>query len=847
MSEPPPPPEVPAFDGAPVDPVGRVQAFGFLLAIDAASWWITRASANAAAALGVPGEILNRPLDTVIAGEAVHALRGALQSDARARLFGVALTAAGPVYDVALHRAGDAVVIECEAAAPDPGHDGAQLLAVTTRLRQQTSEGDLFRAIVREVRALTGFDRVMIYRLGADGSGEVIAESVRPGLGPYLGLHFAASELRRQARAVYLRNRLRVVPDVDAESYPIVPDQVAGGARFDLALSTLRAASPAHVDYLRAMGVAAVMSMSLVRRNALWGLVACHHPTPHHLGLSRRTSVELIGQIVSLLLETRTRDAEAAFEARGRLLQQELVAAMGRDGAGLDGLITRLDGFADLLGSDGVGLRIEGRTVLRGLTPSARQFEDLIEQLRQRAVDTTHACHDIGAEYPPGRAFADRAAGMLVLPLSRPTRDILVFFRKEAPRTVSWALDPSQPALAGGGGGRGAFGLRREAVRGQSLPWQEMECRVAEALRVALLDIVLRAVDLTSAERRRAQQRHELLIGELNHRLRNILGLIRGVIAQSRHTEQSVEEFVTVIGGRIQALARAHDQATADRWGPALFTELVAAEAGAFRDHARDRVVVQGADAEIAPEAFTTIALVLHEMVTNSAKYGALSNQHGRIEIATSFDAAGRFVIVWRERGGPPVKPPRRKGFGSTVIERSIAHDLKGDARLDYAPAGLVAEFVIPAAFAAAAVPTLPRAPVPQAAAEPAFAAPDDVLIVEDNMIIALDAEEMVRALGVASARIAGSVAAALDLIAQRRPDFALLDVNLGGETSFAVAEQLIALGVPFAFASGYGEQEAFPDAVAAIPRLRKPYAAEALRAALAAGRAAEKNLRAPS
>ncbi|MDR3465192.1 MAG: HWE histidine kinase domain-containing protein [Xanthobacteraceae bacterium] len=835
------------FDGASVDPVGRVQAFGFLLAVDAASWWITRASANAAAGLGAPGEILNRPLDTVIAGEAVHALRGALQSDARARLFGLALTAAGPVYDIALHRVGDTVAIECEAAAPDAGHESAQLLAITTRLRQQASEGDLHRAIVREMRALTGFDRVMIHRLGADGSGEVIAESARPGLAPYFGLHFPASDVRRQARAVRQSNRLRVVTDVDAETYPIEPEKVAGGARFDLALSMLRAASPAHVDCLRALGVASVLSMSLARRNALWGLIVCHHPAPHHLDLVRRTSVELIGQIVSLLLETRARDAEAAFEARGRLLQQELVAAMGRDGAGLEGLITRLDGFADLLGSDGIGLRIEGRTVLRGLTPSARQFEDLVEHLRQRAVDTAHACGDIGAEYPPGRAFADRAAGMLVLPLSRPTRDVLVFFRKEAPRTVSWAVDPPRPTVAEDGGREG-FEVRRETVRGQSLPWQEMECRVAEALRVVLLDIVLRAVDLTSAERRRAQQRHELLIGELNHRLRNILGLIRGVIAQSRHTEQSVEEFVTVIGGRIQALARAHDQATTDRWGPALFTELVAAEAGAFRDQARDRVVVSGADAEIAPEAFTTIALVLHEMVTNSAKYGALSNPHGRIEIATAFDAAGRFVIVWRERGGPPVRPPRHKGFGSTVIERSIAHDLKGAARLDYAHTGLVAEFVIPAAFAAAAAPTPPRAPVPQAAAEPAFAAPDDVLIVEDNMIIALDAEEMVRALGVASARIAGSVAAALDLIAQRRPDFALLDVNLGGETSFAVAEQLIALEVPFAFASGYGEQEAFPDAVAAVPRLRKPYAAEALRAALAAaGRTVEKNLRAPS
>jgi CheY-like chemotaxis protein len=244
-------------------------------------------------------------------------------------------------------------------------------------------------------------------------------------------------------------------------------------------------------------------------------------------------------------------------------------------------------------------------------------------------------------------------------------------------------------------------------------------------------------------------------------------------------------------------------------------------------------VVVRGTDALISPEAFTTIALVLHEMMTNSAKYGALGARGGRVDVATDFDPLGRFVIAWREAGGPPVQPPRRKGFGSTVIERSIGHDLQGDARLDYDPAGLRAEFVIPAAYVRAAGARARPVGAPGAALEAMTAVPGDVLIVEDNMIIALDAEDMVRKLGVPSVRIASNAGAALDLIAERRPDVALLDVNLGNETSFDIAARLVALGVPFAFASGYGEQVAFPDGVAAMPRLRKPYAAEALRAVI--------------
>jgi light-regulated signal transduction histidine kinase (bacteriophytochrome)/CheY-like chemotaxis protein len=478
-------------------------------------------------------------------------------------------------------------------------------------------------------------------------------------------------------------------------------------------------------------------------------------------------------------------------------------------------------------------MRLDGRTTLRGLTPSVPQFEGLLAYLRDRDTHEIYARHEIAAVYPPGRDFADRAAGMMVLPLSRPARDFLIFFRQEAARTVAWAGDPAKPGAGTPDampGPRRSFAKWLEAVRFQALPWRRVECRIAEALRVSLLDLILRLSDLTAAEQRRSQQRQELLIAELNHRLRNILGLIRGIISQSADIDQSVEAFAAVIGGRIQALARAHDQITADRWGPALFTVLVAAEADAYRVGAEPRVRVTGADALISPDAFTTIALVLHEMMTNSAKYGALSARNGRVEIATGFDALGRYVIAWSEHGGPPVKPPQRKGFGSTVIERSIGHDLKGDARLDFAAAGLRAEFVIPAAYARAA-DAQPRPPrVPGTRLEASLAVPDDVLVVEDNMIIALDAEAMVRKLGVASVRLASNTREAFDLIAERRPDFALLDVNLGNETSFAIAGRLIGLGVPFAFASGYGEQVAFPEAVAAMPRLRKPYALETLR-----------------
>jgi CheY-like chemotaxis protein len=221
-------------------------------------------------------------------------------------------------------------------------------------------------------------------------------------------------------------------------------------------------------------------------------------------------------------------------------------------------------------------------------------------------------------------------------------------------------------------------------------------------------------------------------------------------------------------------------------------------------------------------------------MITNSAKYGALSDARGKVEIDTSIGRVGRLLVNWKEYGGPPVRPPTRRGFGSTVIERSIEHDLKGVTELEFALAGVTARFTIPATYVRVSSPNAEEGTESTSIlASPVGPMPDDVLLVEDNMIIALDTEDTIHKLGVNSVRTVGGVAEALREIAERAPDFALLDVNLGAETSFEIAEFLTTRNIRFAFATGYGEQVAFPASFADAPRVRKPYSAETLRAVL--------------
>jgi light-regulated signal transduction histidine kinase (bacteriophytochrome)/CheY-like chemotaxis protein len=831
-------------DREPIHLLGAIQRFGFLLAVSTPDWFVQRVSSNIEEWLHTPArDMLGRSLLNFMHAEAIHALRNQLHivnmTGTAARLFGVSIDDTQRQFDIAIHMSEGLVVIECEPCAADHSVNASALIrGMMSRLQGMRESRTLSRVAARELRALTGFDRVMVYRFAHDGSGEVIAESATSGIESFLGLHYPASDIPRQARVLYERNWLRIIPDVDAAPCPIEPSHDAQGKPLDLSQSVLRSVSPIHIEYLRNMGVRASMSVSILRDGRLWGLFACHHYAPLQVSFERRTAAELFGQMFSLLMENRERESESSYETRARDLHDRLVQKMVSENNRAQSIATHLDDIADLLTCDGIGLSLDAAATLRGMTPDARQFAGLIEHIRESvATSGNYATHEIRATYPAAAEFQERAAGMLVMPLSRLPRDYLVFFRREVTHTVNWAGDPNKPVTVGPLGARltprKSFELWRENVTGQSLPWTAVDRRIADGLRVSLLEVILRLSDQTEEERRRAMQRQDLLIAELNHRVRNILGLIRGLINQSHDPDLTSAEFTELVGARIQAMARAHDLITADHWGPALFSALIESETGAYLQGGSNRVQLSGPDARLQPQAFSALALVIHELLTNSAKYGSLTDRRGHVIIETKLDADANFIIHWRERGGPPVQAPKRRGFGSTVIERTIPYELHGEARIDFELGGLHACFLIPAQYVRRVdKPIAQSQTAPQPAPEP-VAVPSDVLVVEDNLMIALDAEDLLRKLGVQQIRTASNVSAALSMLEQRRPEFALLDVNLGVETSFEAAARLQALGIPFAFMTGYGEGASFPPELAGMPRLRKPFSPQSLTAVL--------------
>ncbi|EJC80933.1 bacteriophytochrome (light-regulated signal transduction histidine kinase) [Rhizobium leguminosarum bv. trifolii WSM2297] len=827
-------------DREPIHQLGAVQPFGFLLAISS-DWIVTRASANLAEFLGIAQpDALGRPVTSLITPESLHTIRNKLTTlrgfDVE-HIFGVALTSGQDRFDLAVHMNEGGVIIEgerCQEGRRDAS--SLSMRSMMSRLDHTETMEAFFRDGARQARALTGFDRVMVYRFDESGSGEVVAEAARAGIGSFLGLHYPASDIPVQARALYLRNLFRIIADVDAVPVAILPELDENGQPLDLSMSVLRSVSPIHIEYLKNMGVGASLSISIVVDGKLWGLFACHHYGPRLPSAQSRSTAELFGQMFASRLESRERRLALDYETKARRIADRLLTSVADNASLLDDPAWLIEALADAIPADGIGVWINGRLALAGIGPNERSFATLVRHLNRNAAGSIYAVDRLAEAYPD-LDLDEAVAGMLAIPISRSPRDYVVLFRQELVRTVRWGGDPLKPVEYGPNGPRltprKSFEAWSELVRGRSLPFTEAERRVAETIRVTLIEVVLRLTDEASMARQAANERQELLIAELNHRVRNILSLITGIIRQSQTTSISVGDYIRQIEGRVQSLARAHDQITRDHWAPASLRQLLLAETAAYLGKNAQRIQMRGDDVLLEPQAFSTAALVFHELMTNSAKYGSLSSTgSGTVELGWSRDDEGNLHIGWRERNGPPVVEPTRHGFGSTIIRRSIPYDLGGKAEVHYLKEGLEADFNIPARHVVD--PTAVRSnPAPVGAGQ-RNTVPENhrpllglkVLLVENNLIIAMDGEDILRRLG-ADVATAPSVIEAMQILAGQSFDLALLDVNLGDETSFGIADRLAAEGVPFVFATGYGEGIAQANSHSDAPVLQKPYTME--------------------
>ncbi|MBM4201416.1 MAG: GAF domain-containing protein, partial [Gammaproteobacteria bacterium] len=408
---------------------GAIQPHAALLVLQETALTVLQASSNVEALLGVPLDgLLGQPVSAVLGDTGAEALRAQLRredlNDGLPHLLTLPrLARREAAFHLFGHRNPDVLLLEFEPAAlPDPGSPPEVHTAVRGtlhRLQHAPSLQAFLELAVDEIRAFTGFDRVMAYRFAADGSGQVIAESLAQGLEPYLGLHYPASDIPEPARRLFRLNWVRHLPDVDYVPVPLVPElNPLTSAPVDLSYSFSRSVSVMYTGYLRNMGVRATLVMTLLNAGEVWGLISCmHHRSPKRVSFETRLAAEFVAHMVSLLLSEKETIEHQAYRARLGDAVDALLAAMSRAATLHEALAGAEPNLLAAIDATGAAVVTDDRVSLLGATPSEAEVRALADWLAERG-ESRFASHALSDDYPPAGACLESCAGLLAIRLS---------------------------------------------------------------------------------------------------------------------------------------------------------------------------------------------------------------------------------------------------------------------------------------------------------------------------------------------------------------------------------------------------------------------------------------------
>jgi PAS domain S-box-containing protein len=332
-------------------------------------------------------------------------------------------------------------------------------------------------------------------------------------------------------------------------------------------------------------------------------------------------------------------------------------------------------------------------------------------------------------------------------------------------------------------------------------------------------------IDIT--DRKEAEEHQALLAREVDHRARNALAVIQSIVRLTR--AKSIDDYKNSVEGRITALARAHTLLSESRWHGADLCTIVAEELAPYRASHGERIITSGPAIALQPAVAQTLALALHELATNAAKYGALSVDTGMLRL--SWEVQPRLLLLeWKESGGPAAPHPSPRGFGMKLISTSIDQQLCGKVQFDWDGPGLRCAISIP--LQKSVGPAVEDTPKWNEATSPKFSVQlvsPRVLLVEDEALVAMMMQEFLIGLGCSVVGPFGTTATALAAVSNEDLDFAILDINLGGELVYPVADVLAWRGLPFLFITGY-DVDSIDERFRHVPVLQKPISRESLR-----------------
>ena len=550
---------------------GAIQPHGALLTLREPDLQIVQVSANVSSLFNHPPEtLLGQPLDTLLGADNARTVQQIASQlnfiDAPA----LHVTLNGSEFEGLLHRHQGVLVLEFEPRyehfQPKSVNGRASNLGkMLQRLQSAKTLQALYEISVSEIQAMTGYDRVLIYRFEEEGHGQVIAEASAPSMELFNGLFFPASDIPEQARELYRTNWLRIIPNADYEPVPLLPKlHPDTGKPLDLSFATLRSVSPIHCQYMKNMGVLSSMSISLMKGDKLWGLISCGNREPLHVPNDLRTTCQTIGQVLSLQISAMealdiSRQREEKVEALDTLNQAMSASA----DTVFDGLAQCPQVLMDLVLAGGVAI-IEGQQLHRyGNCPEPAQIRALHKWL-QDTGQPVFASHHLSAVYPPAADYQPVASGVLAMSLPKPVDNGVLWFRPEVKENIQWSGDPQKPlALEKSDAGlrlrpRTSFEIWKVEMAGISTKWSSGDRFAANDLRRSALENDLARQVLREQQAVRARDE---LVAVVSHDLRNpmtVISMLCGMMQKAfssdgTHTSRRISSAIDTMQ---QAAAR---------------------------------------------------------------------------------------------------------------------------------------------------------------------------------------------------------------------------------------------------------------------------------------------------
>ncbi len=499
----------------PIRTPGAVQSHGVVLVVDATTFEVEYASENSATLFGMDAAaLLGRALADVTGHAAVSAIRDVLDET---------VAAANPVsviinshsFDAIVATAGPLITVEFEPAIlSSPLHSASSLYDAILRLSRATTIADLWAGTARELRILSGFDRVTLYHFHPDDHGEIVAEDLSDGMEPYLGLHFPASDIPVQARELYLTKLSRMIASSSDDGTALISlsDSASDASgTLDLSLVELRAVSPTHRQFMRNMGQASTLSLSLVHDGKLVGMITCAHRTPLRLPFIMRHGLEILANQVSLQLASMREIERLTKQVRVRSIRSRLVGQLNGTTEMAEALFNGELTVLDLVPADGAMLYINGVTTSIGTVPIEAELSSLIANLE--ASQLPILSEELAYDHPELAMLAPSVAGMLLLPLGS-EGSYIAWFRQEISKSVNWLGEQSPENRVTPLSPRSSFSSWTQSVHGSSARWDGLEVEAAELTR-DLDGVLLRRTESKLA----ALALHDPLTGLPNRRL----------------------------------------------------------------------------------------------------------------------------------------------------------------------------------------------------------------------------------------------------------------------------------------------------------------------------------------